>query len=103
MLSNALGINYTKNYLQNKLRRKNLPAINMTRKIKPITSVPKNNTQTNTQNNTQTNTQTNTQSNTQTNTQTNTQSGGKKNITKKYITNKRNTTLKNLLNYYSII
>ena len=80
MLSNALGINYTKNYLHNKLREKNLPAINMTTKIiKPITSVSKDNTQTNTQN------------------------GGKKNITKKYITKKRNTTLKNLLNYYSII
>ena len=80
MLSNALGVNYTKNYLQNKLREKNLPAINMTRKIiNPITSVPKDNTQTNTQ------------------------SGGKKNITKKYITKKRNRTLKNLLNYYSII
>ena len=85
LLYNALGINYPKNLLENKLRKKNLPAIDNTRKnIKSIVSVGKKNKQT------------------MKVTPETIQSGGINNFTRKIINKQKNKTLKNLINFYSI-
>lgn len=85
LLYGALGINYPKKYLENKLRKKN-SSLDTTRKktlVKSIPSAPKSKEEEQVSENSQT-------------------GGTNKNLTRKIITKQKNKTMKNLVHYYTI-